>query len=130
MINAQGDFWGGAYQIIGLPNLIRRLLQPSLGRINPSIALINILLHIAHVVVLKPPFRPVAGRCSFVFCFESLAVDFRAWAEVLFGVCELVVRAGADEVGAADFGVGDCEVGVAGRGCCAHELVWMGNEEC
>ena len=49
-------------------------------------------------------------------------MDFGAWAKVLFGIGELIVRTGADEVGAADFGVGDSELGVAG-GCAAHELV-------
>lgn len=114
------------YQIISLPNLIGGLLQASLRRIDASIAFINVLLHIAHIVVIEPPLRLVAGRCSFVFCFESLAVDFGTWAQVLFGVGELVVRTGAGEVGAADFGIGDGELGVAGC-CAAHELVGCWN---
>lgn len=46
-----------------------------------------------------------------------------AGTQVLFGVGELVVGTRAGKVGAADFGVGDGELGIA-RGCaCAHELV-------
>lgn len=51
-------------------------------------------------------------------------MHFGAGAEVLFGVCEEVVRAGAGEVGAADFGVREGEVCVAGGGAWAHILVW------
>lgn len=49
-------------------------------------------------------------------------MDFRAWAEVLFGVGELVVGTGTDEVGAANFWVGNGELSVAGC-CAAHKLV-------
>lgn len=50
-------------------------------------------------------------------------MDFGAGPEVLFCVGEEVVRAGAGEKGAADFGVGEGELGVPGGGARAHELL-------
>lgn len=49
---------------------------------------------------------------------------FWARAEILFGICEEVVGAGTDDEGAADFRVGDGELGVSGGGTGAHELLW------
>lgn len=106
---------GGGYKIIRLPNLIRRLLQPPLGDINPAIALVNVLLHIAHVVEVEAPFVLLRGRRDLVLRLEALAVHLGARAEVLLCVGEEVVRACSDQVRAADFGVCDGELGVARR---------------
>lgn len=101
----------GTHQGVGLSNLIRRLLQPPLRRIDPPITLINVLLHIPHVVILKPMLALIRG--TFIFRLQRLAVDFGTRTQVLLGVCEEVVWTGACEEGAADFGVGDGELGVA-----------------
>ena len=50
-------------------------------------------------------------------------MEFRTRAEVLLGVCEEVVRAGADEVGAADLGRAEVQVGGFGVRVWAHKLV-------
>ncbi len=50
-------------------------------------------------------------------------MDLGAGPEVLFCVCEEVMRAGAGEKGAADFGVGKGELSVPGGGAGAHELL-------
>lgn len=50
-------------------------------------------------------------------------MDFGARTEVLLGVGKEVVRAGSNEVGAADFGVCDRELGIATLGAGANELV-------
>lgn len=50
-------------------------------------------------------------------------MDLGARAEIEFGVGEEVVRTGADNEGAADFGVGYGEGGGGGRGRGAHELL-------
>lgn len=111
------------YQVIRLPNLIRRLLQPSLRGVDPTITLVNVLLHVAHVVIFEPPFRLLARRGSLVLRLQALAVHLGTRAQVLLGVGELVVRTRADEVRATDFRVGDGELGVAGGGTSAHKLV-------
>lgn len=56
-------------------------------------------------------------------------MHFWARPEVLLGVCEEIVRAGADEVGSAEFGVGDGELGGACGGRGAHELLCGGLAE-
>jgi len=109
------------HQGIGLPDFIGRLLQPPLRRVDSPVALVNVLLHVPHVVVLEPVLALV--RRALVFRFQRLAVHLGAGAEVLLGVGEEVVRAGADEEGAADFGVCDGELGVARGSSGAHELL-------
>lgn len=53
-------------------------------------------------------------------------MDFGAGTEVLLGVCEEVVRTGAGEEGATDFGVCYGELRGAGGGSSAHELFCEG----
>lgn len=93
------------YEIVGLPYLIGRLFQPSLRGVDPSIALVDVFLHVTHVIVLEAIFCFI--RRALVFSFEGLTVDFGAGTEVLFCVREEVVRAGAGEKRTADFRV--CE---------------------
>lgn len=88
----------GAYQIVRLPDLVRRLFQSSLRGLDAPIALVNVLLHVAQVVVLEPPFGLFARRSGFVLGLQALAVDLRTGAQVLLGVGELVVRTRAHEV--------------------------------
>lgn len=110
------------HQNIRLPNLIGRLLKTSLRSLYPTIAVVNVLVQIAHVVVLEaqPLLLPV--RHAVVFDLETLGVHLGALAQILLRVGEEVVRAGPREVRAADFGVGEGELG--GAGCrCAHELL-------
>lgn len=42
-----------SYQSIGLPDLVWSLLETPLRRIDSAIALVNVLLQVAHVVVLE-----------------------------------------------------------------------------
>lgn len=116
-----------AYQSVRLPYLIRCLLKPPLRHINLPIALVNVLVHVAHVVVVEgPPFLLFRIR-RIVFSLKLLAVYLRTWADILFSVCEplksfvnqqsqmisiqhgylQVVRASANEIRTADFRVGD-----------------------
>lgn len=111
----------GAYQGICLADLVRRLLQTSLRSLDPPVALVNVLLHVPHVVVFEAVLALV--RRVLVLRFERFAVHFGAGSEVLFCVCEEVVRAGADEEGAADFGVRHGELGMSRGGTGAHELL-------
>lgn len=117
-------FTESPYEVVSLPDLIGRLLQPSLRSIDPPVALIDVLLHISHVVVLEPIFALV-GR-GFIFGLERFAMDLGAGPEVLLGVREEVVRACAGNVGATDFWVSDGELSVSRRGTGAHELLCEG----
>ncbi len=99
------------YQRIRLSNLIRRLLQPPLRGVDPPIALVNVLLHVAHVIVFEAVLALV--RRGLVFRLQRLAVHLRTRTQVLLRVGEEVVRAGADQVGPADFRVGEGELRVA-----------------
>lgn len=60
---------------------------------------------------------------GFVFGLKGLTMYFGTGTQVLLGVCEEVVGAGADEVGTADFLVGNRELSVPGGGTGAHELL-------
>jgi len=98
---------GGAYQIIRLPNLIRRLLQPPLGRIDPPVTVVDILLHIAHVVKVEAPFRLLSSRRKLVLRLQTLAVHLGTRTEVLLGIREKIVRASSHEIRATDFRISD-----------------------
>lgn len=119
-IEARGK---ATHQSISLPNLVRRLLQASLRRIYPAVALVDVLLQIAHVVVLEAVLVLVPFRQPLVLGLESLGVHLGTLPEVLLGVGEEVVRTRAGEVGPADFGVVERELLGARRGGRAHELL-------
>ncbi len=117
-------FSGLPYEVVRLPDLIWRLLQSSLSGIDPPVALIDILLHIPHVVVLEAPLA-FLGR-GFIFRLERFAVDLGAGAKVLLGIRKEVMRACADKIGATDFGVCDRELSVSRGSTGAHELLCGG----
>lgn len=106
-----------------MADLIRGLLQPALRSLDSPVTIINVFLHIAHVVKLEAPFRLFRGRRSFVFRFQHFAMHLRAGSEVLLGIGEEVVRAGPDEVGTADFWIRNGELGVATLSASPNELV-------
>lgn len=86
------------YKIIRLPNLIRRLLQPSLSRINSPVTIVDILLHITHIVKLKAPFRLLGRRSQLVFRLQSLTMHLGTRTQVLFGIGEEIMRTGPGQV--------------------------------
>lgn len=47
----------GAYKIVRLPNFIWSLLQTSLSRVDPPVTVIDVLLHVAHIIKVEAPFR-------------------------------------------------------------------------
>jgi hypothetical protein len=106
-----------------LADLIRGLLQPALCSVDSPVTIINILLHIAHVVELKAPFRLIRRGRGVVLCFQPLAMHFGTRSEVLLRIGKEVVRAGADEVGAANFRIRDGELGIATLSASPNELV-------
>ena len=112
------------YEVISLPDFIWCLLQSSLRGIDSPVTLIDVLLHISHIVILEPVLALV-GR-GFIFGFERFAMDLGAGAEVLFGVRKEVVRTCANNVGATDFWVSNGELSVSRRGTSAHELLYEG----
>lgn len=64
--------------------------------VDSAVAVVNVLLHVAQVVVLEPELR-FFGQLL-ILCFQRLAVDFEALAQILLGVGEEIVRAGPDEI--------------------------------
>lgn len=113
----------GTHQSISLPNLVGRLLQASLRRIYPAIALVDVLLQVAHVVVLEAVLVLLPLRQPLVFRLEGLGMHLGTLAEILLGVGEEVVRTRAGEIGPADFGVVERELLGARRGGRAHKLL-------
>lgn len=93
------------YQDVCLPDLVGRLLQPSLRSFDPAVALVDVLLEIAHIVVLESVALLLALRQRLIFRLEALGVDLGALAKILFRVGEEIMRARADEVRPANFGV-------------------------
>lgn len=104
-----------SYQSIGLPDLVRCLLETPLRRIDSAIALVNVLLQVAHVVVLEAVLVLFPLRQPLVLRLEALGVHLGTLADILLGVCEEIVRTRADDVGSADFGVVERELGGARR---------------
>lgn len=52
-------------------------------------------------------------------------MDFGTGPQILLRVRKEVMRAGANDEGAADFGIGDRELGVSRGGTGAHELLYI-----
>lgn len=115
------------YKVVGLPDLIWRLFQSSLRSIDPPVALIDVFLHISHIVVLETVLALV-GR-GFILRFERFAMDLGAGSKVLLGVREEVVRTCADKIGATDFWVSEGELSVSRGGTGAHELLCEGTNQ-
>jgi len=118
------------HQSVGLPDLLGRLLETALGRVNLAVAAVNVVLHVPVVVEFEAPPALLVGVCLLVLRLERLVVHLWAGPQLVLGVGEEVVGAVADEVGAADLGVGDAElrralVGAA-HGLLAHELLCVG----
>ena len=112
-----------SYQVVCLSDLVRSLFQSSLSGINTSVTVVNILLHIAHVVVIETPFGLLRCRGSLILRLQSFTVHFRALTQILLGIGEEVVRTGADEIRATDFRVGDLELRIARGRAGTYELV-------
>ena len=113
----------GTYQIVGLSNLIGGLFQPALGIIDTAVTVIDLLLHVAHVIELESPFRLVRRTCSIVLRLQPLAVNLRAGSEILLGIGEQIMRACSRNVGAANFGVCDRQLGIATLCASSNELI-------
>ena len=111
-----------AQQGVGLADLVGGLLEAALRLVDLAVALVDILCHVAGVVELEGPAPPLVRVGALVLCLERLAVHARARPDVLLGVGEEVVRARAGEVGAADLGIRDGELRLAGGARAVHEL--------
>jgi hypothetical protein len=86
-----------------------------------------VVLHVPVVVELEAPPALLVCVCLLILGLERLIVHFWTRTQLILGVGEEVVGAVADEVRAADLGVGDAElrralVGAA-HGLLAHELL-------
>lgn len=57
-------------------------------------------------------------------------MDLGANSEILLGVCEQVVRAGANNVRTANFAVCDCELGIATLCASSSELISYRQKQC
>jgi hypothetical protein len=110
------------HQSIRLSNLFRRLLETALSLIYLAIAAVNVMLHIAQVVEVKPPPALLICVCLLVLGLESFIVDLGTGAEFVLCVREEIVGAVANKVRAADLGVGDAELRRA-LVRAAHELL-------
>lgn len=113
----------GLEQHVGLADLVGRLLEAPLRRLDPPVALVDVLLQVPQVVVLEAVLVPRGLGEGLVLGLEGLGVHLRTGPHVLLGVGEQVVRTRADEERAADLGVGEGELGRAGRLRAAHELL-------
>lgn len=116
------------YQVVGLSDLIRGLFQASLSGINTSVTIIDVFLHVAHIVVIESPFGLLGRRGGLILRLQSFAVNFLAWTQILLGIGEEVMRTSADKIRATDFRIGDLELRIARRSAGTYELVrWKKN---
>ena len=58
---------GEAYEVVCLPDFVGGFLQSTLGNVDPSVAIVNVLLHVAHVVVFEAEFSLVGAVVVFGF---------------------------------------------------------------
>ena len=93
------------------------------GSVDTAVTVIDVLLHFAVVIELESPFRLIRRGCSIVLGLQALTMDLRTGSEVLLGVGEQVMRATANEVGAADFRIRDGELGIATLCASPNELI-------
>ena len=118
----------GTHILVGQADLVDGLLEAALGFLDAGVALAHVLLHVDEVVPVEVPGALLRLGGLLVLGLQSFVVDLGALAEVLFGVGEEVVGAVADEVRAADLGIGDVELGrllvEASHGSRAHQLLW------
>lgn len=106
-----------------MPDLVWGLLQPALRSLDSAVTVVNVLLHIAQVVEIEPPFRLLRSGSGLILRLQSFTVHLRAGSEVLLRVGEEVVRAGSNKVGAADFRVRNLKLGIATLSAGTNELV-------
>lgn len=111
------------YQIVSLSNLIRSFLQPSLGGVNPPVTVVDVLLHIAHIVIIKAPFSLFRSRSKIIFRLQSFAMHLRTSAQVLLGIGEKVMRTRSREIRPADFGIGDRQLRITRRSSGADKVI-------
>lgn len=111
------------YQVVGLPDLVRSLFQASLSGIDTSVTIIDVFLHVAHIVVIESPFGLLSCRGGLILRLQSFAVNFLTRAQVLLGIGEEVMRTSADEIRATDFWIGDLELRIARGSAGTYELV-------
>ena len=112
---------------ICLTNLLGCLFKATLGLLDAAVALPYILLHVKIVLPFEVPYAFLLRRRLLVLGLQRFVVDARAGAEVLLRVGKEIVGAMADEIGFADLGIGDAELGCAlvkaSHGPRAHELL-------
>ena len=100
------------YKVIRLSDFIRGFFQTSLRGVDPTITLVDVFLHVPHVIILESVLGLVWR--TFILALEWLAVNFWALTEVLFGIGEEIVRTSTDQERAADFWVGERQLGMSG----------------
>lgn len=113
---------------VRLANFVGGLFQAALGTVYAAVAVIDVFLHVSHVVELETPFALLLVVCVLVLGLQGFAVGLWTQAEILFGVGKQVVRTGADKVGAAHLWISDGELGSArctgaSQQLLAHELL-------
>lgn len=82
-------------EVVGLADLVGRLLQSALRLVDAAVAVVDVFLHVAHVVVLEAVLLFLGRGQPVVFHLERLWVGFGARSQVLFRVGEEVVRTGS-----------------------------------
>jgi len=111
------------YQVTRLSDFVRCFLQSPLRRVYPPIAVVDVLLEIAHVVVLEAIVLAFPFRHGIVLGLEGLGVNLGTGPNVLLGIREEVVRACACDEGPTHLRIGDGQLcGTRGRGA-SHELL-------
>lgn len=114
--------FAATHQCICLPDLLRRLLQPPLGRVNLAVTAVDVMLHVSHVVELEAPPALLVCVCVLVLGLERFIVHLGAGTQLVLCVGEEIVRAISNKIRPADLGVGDTELRRALVGA-AHELL-------
>jgi hypothetical protein len=118
------------HQSVRLPDLLGRLLQAALGLVYLAIAAVDVVLHVPQVIKIKAPPALLLGVGVLVLSLERLIVDLRAGSQFVLCICEEIVGAVSNEVGAADLRVCDCKLRCAlvraAHELLAHELFCRG----
>lgn len=87
-VDAVVELRDGLEQDVGLADLVGRLLEAALRRLDPAVALVDVLLQVPHVVVLEAVLLPRRLGQGLVLGLERLRVHLGARADVLLRVRE------------------------------------------
>lgn len=87
-VHGPGQIRDRLEQVVRLSDLVGRLFQPALRLVDTSVAIVDVFLQIAHVVVVEAVLGLLGRREVVIFDLEDFGMGFRTRAQVLLRIGE------------------------------------------